>query len=183
MDIITYGLLNKKIKKKADIDSPHFTGEPTAPTPEHGDDSERLATTEFVQDAIKDAENTKYEISTDGTDIVLEGTDGSESRAELPIEYGTLADWAGRAGEVSKEGYIYVYTDHGIDDEGNYIPAVKVGDGLAYIGDLPFTKTDFLIHRADTSIHVTPEEKAFWNNKVRCYLSLENTENLIFTTN
>jgi hypothetical protein len=33
-------------------DSPNFTGTPTAPTPTIGDDSTKIATTEFVQDAI-----------------------------------------------------------------------------------------------------------------------------------
>ena len=55
MDIITYGLLNKKIKKKADLDSPHFTGEPTAPTPDYPDNSEKIATTEYVNEAVAGA--------------------------------------------------------------------------------------------------------------------------------
>ena len=182
MDIITYGLLNKKIKKKADIDSPHFTGEPTAPTPEKDDNSERLATTEFVQEAVADAENTKYEISREGEYIILAGTDESVSRAKLPFEYGTVSEWAGRAGEISQEGVFYVYTDYSQDEQGKNIPAVKIGDGLAYIGDLPFTKADFLSHVNNTTIHVTQEEKNFWNNKIRCYILQEDNENLIFTT-
>ena len=179
MDIITYGLLNKK---KANIDSPHFTGEPTAPTPEVGDDSERIATTEFVQDVVAAKENTKYEISREGEYIILAGTDESISRAKLPFEYGAVSEWPGRAGEVSQQGMFYVYTDYSQDEHGVNIPAVKIGDGLAYIGDLPFTKADFLSHINDTTIHVTQQEKEFWNNKVRCYILQENNENLIFTT-
>ena len=57
MDIITYGLLNKK---KANIDSPHFTGEPTAPTPELDDKSERIATTEYVQEVISGARKSVF---------------------------------------------------------------------------------------------------------------------------
>lgn len=38
----------------APIDSPHFTGRPTAPTPEPGDNSNRISTTEFVQTAMAD---------------------------------------------------------------------------------------------------------------------------------
>ena len=37
---------------KADVDSPAFTGTPTAPTPADDDDSTRIATTEFVVDRI-----------------------------------------------------------------------------------------------------------------------------------
>jgi hypothetical protein len=39
----------------APIDSPHFTGNPTAPTPTPGDDDQSIATTGFVNDAIADA--------------------------------------------------------------------------------------------------------------------------------
>ena len=39
---------NKKLSAKASIDSPAFTGTPTAPTPTSGDVSTSLATTEFV---------------------------------------------------------------------------------------------------------------------------------------
>lgn len=42
------------LAKKAPIDSPAFTGTPTAPTPTPGDDSEKVATTAFVADADLD---------------------------------------------------------------------------------------------------------------------------------
>lgn len=41
---------------KADIDSPAFTGTPTAPTPAVGDGSTKVATTKFVMDAALTAE-------------------------------------------------------------------------------------------------------------------------------
>lgn len=37
----------------APLDSPHFTGEPTAPTPDKSDASDRLATTNFVNEKVK----------------------------------------------------------------------------------------------------------------------------------
>lgn len=37
---------------KANLASPEFTGEPTAPTPSPSDDSTRIATTEYVQSEI-----------------------------------------------------------------------------------------------------------------------------------
>ena len=43
---------------KADIDSPTFTGTPTAPTPTAGDSSTKLATTEFVLDTMSVANYT-----------------------------------------------------------------------------------------------------------------------------
>ena len=49
MDLITYGLLNKA---KANLDSPAFTGTPTAPTPATTDNTTKLATTEFVRSFV-----------------------------------------------------------------------------------------------------------------------------------
>jgi len=40
---------------KASLDSPEFTGTPTAPTPASGDDSAKIATTGFVNAAISEA--------------------------------------------------------------------------------------------------------------------------------
>lgn len=43
------------LKDYAPLKSPHFTGSPTAPTPATGDKSTKIATTAFVDDAIKSA--------------------------------------------------------------------------------------------------------------------------------
>lgn len=39
--------------KWAQIDSPHFVGIPTAPTPEDDNNSQQIATTQFVKNAVK----------------------------------------------------------------------------------------------------------------------------------
>jgi hypothetical protein len=44
--------LQNALNAKADLNSPSFTGTPTAPTPILGDDSTKIATTEFVQDTV-----------------------------------------------------------------------------------------------------------------------------------
>ena len=46
--------VHPKDTSKADINSPSFTGTPTAPTPATGDDSTKIATTEFVHNTIED---------------------------------------------------------------------------------------------------------------------------------
>ena len=46
------GLIKAELNKKANINSPTFTGTPTAPTPTSGDSSTKIATTSFVQGAI-----------------------------------------------------------------------------------------------------------------------------------
>lgn len=180
MDIVTYGLLNKK---KANIDSPHFTGEPTAPTPEYPDDSERLATTEYVTDAIEAAgPHNTYEISREGKIISLDGSDESHSEVELPYTCMTTAEWNQQPPTVSESGALYIWSDYRQDEQGNNIPGVKVGDGNAYVADLPFQDKDYLAHILNTDIHVTIEDKNFWNNKVTCYVPQNQPHTIVFTT-
>lgn len=181
MDIITYGLLNKKIKKKADLDNPHFTGIPTAPTAEPGTDTDQIATTAFVQDAIGEGGKT-YTLSRQGKFIILTDNDGDTSQAELPYQYMTTAEWSeAGVGLVSEPGALYIWSDYRQNDDGDYVPGVKIGDGNAYVLDLPFQDEDFLAHILNTDIHVTAEEKAYWNDKITCYISPNDEHNLVFT--
>jgi hypothetical protein len=46
---------------------------------------------------------------------------------------------------------------------------------------MPFTDEILYNHINDIVAHITAEERAFWNNKVRCYIADET--NLTFTTN
>lgn len=87
------------------------------------------------------------------------------------VYYGTTAEWSAQTTLVSLRGAIYVYSDYSTDGQGRDVPNIKVGDGLAYVVDLPFMNMD-----------VTEAQKTFWNNKVRCYVN-NNSENLVFTTN
>lgn len=54
-DATNQGWVNTKLLTKANLASPTFTGTPVAPTPTAGDDSTKIATTEFVNDAITTA--------------------------------------------------------------------------------------------------------------------------------
>jgi hypothetical protein len=96
------------------------------------------------------------------------------------VEFGTAAYWNARPSLVSESQTLYVYTDHSTDSHGNSIAGIKVGDGSAYLIDLPFTDALETEHRANTDIHVTSEERAFWNNKVRAYYAA--SEQLVLTT-
>jgi hypothetical protein len=96
---------------------------------------------------------------------------------------GTTAYWNEHLSFIPKRGEIIIYTDHGtIEDRyGSTInvPGVKVGDGSAYLVDLPFAGddvryqilTELRLHSENTEIHVTAEEKTFWNNKLNCIVS------------
>lgn len=104
------------------------------------------------------------------------------------ILYDTTEGWNNQRDLVSEEGVVYIYSDaqsYTTDDGSRtvYVPGIKIGDGNAYLIDLPFTGSDALIaeHVNDTGLHVTTEEKLFWNNKVDCYLGLDDNENVIFT--
>jgi hypothetical protein len=71
---------------KANVNSPTFTGTPSAPTPTAGDDSTRLATTEFVQDAVTAgsvADGDKGDITVSGSGSVW--TINSAAWADAPI--------------------------------------------------------------------------------------------------
>lgn len=97
------------------------------------------------------------------------------------ILFGTTAEWNAQSQLQSETGKVYVYTDHRIDSQGNRIAGIKMGDGNAYLIDLPFQDEAIYEHIEDSTIHITAAERAFWNDKVRCYYS--SGDNLIFTTN
>ena len=44
-----------------------------------------------------------------------------------------------------------------------------------------FTINKFTEHINNSDIHITPQEREFWNNKVRCYLDTLEQDNIIFT--
>lgn len=78
---------------------------------------------------------------------------------------------------VPEKGSIVVYTDKATNSNNINIPGIKVGDGNAYCVDLPFIGEENLnlinAHISDTNIHVSSEEKAFWNNKLNLSVSGE----------
>lgn len=101
--------------------------------------------------------------------------------------YRTTEEWEQLRSLVSEVGTIYIYTDYKTIEDGSdtkVIPGIKIGDGMAYVIDLPFA-TDivgesFLDHIHDNVRHITQEEREFWNNKVTCYIDGYNIQNLVF---
>lgn len=85
------------------------------------------------------------------------------------IDIHTTAEWNGEAGRViSEKNTFYVYSDGYTLADGTIIPRIKLGDGMAYIIDLPFLDKQYENHINNHTIHVTPEEKEFWNTKLIC---------------
>lgn len=97
------------------------------------------------------------------------------------IKFGTTVYWNTEQ-IISEENTIYVYTDLRTDSQGRKIAGIRVGDGKAYLSDLPFLDELYFEHINDTTKHITNEEREFWNNKVRCYYSVTDKDMLVFTT-
>ncbi len=97
------------------------------------------------------------------------------------VLYATTATWNSQPQLIAKAGYIYLYSDWQENEQGQKIAGVKVGDGLAYLIDIPFQDGAYFEHIYNSIIHITEAEREFWNNKVRCYIDANNQ--LVFTTN
>ena len=71
---------------------------------------------------------------------------------------------------------MYIYSDYKViekDGEEIYLPGIKIGDGKAFLIDIPFlnsaqdSNNQFIEHINDMSRHITEAERQFWNNKYR----------------
>ena len=103
------------------------------------------------------------------------------------VRIGTTAEWELQPTFVPERGEFIVYTDRTVIDGVAY-SGVKVGDGGAYVVDLPFVGDDVATvivtqindHVFNSDIHVSPAEKQFWDNKLNFELQ---GETLAFNTN
>lgn len=102
-----------------------------------------------------------------------------ETRIKLKRD--TTANWNNAQGFIPLQGEVIIYTDYKtktytVEEYGEevektvQIPNIKIGDGNAYVQDLPFVDKDLrdtlMEHINDMDMHVTLGEKAFWNNKI-----------------
>ena len=97
----------------------------------------------------------------------------------------TTEHWNEKRFFVPMKGEVIIYMDHGqIEDrDGNIVnvPGIKIGDGQAYLIDLPFIGTDVSnqilqqlhTHSEDTAVHVSQQDRIFWNNKLNCQVDDE----------
>jgi hypothetical protein len=112
--------------------------------------------------------------------------------ARISNKSDTTEHWNAARTFIPLRGEIIIYTDHGqIDDGyGNMInvPGIKIGDGSAYLIDLPFVGAEerYVIlqelrqHTSDWSIHVSTEDRMRWDNKLNYSV---NDGNLILNRN
>lgn len=112
--------------------------------------------------------------------------------ARISHKSDTTEHWNEKRNFIPLRGEIIIYTNYShIDDGyGNIInvPGIKIGDGHAYLIDLPFVGNEVRYeilqalrqHTNDWSVHVSPEDREFWNNKLNYTI---NDGNLIFNRN
>lgn len=96
-----------------------------------------------------------------------------EKLESLGISSNTTAYWNNARGYVPKAGEIIIYTDHSTTTKDGVtinVPGIKIGSGNGFVQDLAFLGEDesnmLLEHISNFTIHVTAEEKEFWNRKL-----------------
>ena len=105
-------------------------------------------------------------------------------KKHIPI-FCTTADFEDVKTTVPPRGQLFILTDlrsieiTKSDGSKSTITSagIKVGDGIKTIEQLHFIDWFYWDHINDANIHVTAEEKTFWNNKITCEV-LDETLNL-----
>ena len=130
--------------------------------------------------------------------VTLEGNILLPDLNAATLLHHTEAEWDAQQALITGEGVIYVYSDHttviGPGGEVTLVPAIKIGDGVSYLSDLPFIgggaspeieqelhdlETVVSGHLADTSAHVSPFDRIKWNRTVSARQDETNPEMLI----
>lgn len=115
-----------------------------------------------------------------------------ENKVENDLIYAskTSAEWNADRYMISEKNVLYIYTDFKTiekDGEEYFLPGLKFGDGTSYLIDLPFLNSGdnseineiLMDHINNNVIHITANERDFWNNKLNYSQQLIN-ETLIF---
>lgn len=106
----------------------------------------------------------------------------------LVYESRTVEDWNNDRDLISQKGTLYIYSNYKVikDEEDNeiFLPGIKLGDGKAFLIDLPFLNTDtldeqILDHINNNVIHISIEDRKFWNNKLNLIQPTTESQTLI----
>lgn len=105
----------------------------------------------------------------------------STINARIQLKHDTTENWNKATSFIPKAGEVIIYDDYEIkrytvEEYGEtiektvFIPNIKIGTGNAYVQDLAFvdeeTRNILLEHINNQDVHVTLQEKQFWNNKI-----------------
>lgn len=96
----------------------------------------------------------------------------------VTVETGTTDDLKDRSGETSGKNVLYVWSNYNGENQ----PGISIGDGNAYIGDLPVISgmSETLIdHIKNAAIHVSKQDRTDWDSKISCDVD---GDTLVFTT-
>lgn len=141
---------------------------------------------EAVIEGIQDALDEKLDADKVGVanGVASLDSNGLIPITELPIQYGTTSHWNSDISYIPSSGQIVIYSDRGTiqkNGQSQNVPGIKIGDGLAYLVDLPFVGDDQIQsvlavlqqHVADTNAHVSAADRDKWDNKLNYTLSDE----------
>ena len=107
----------------------------------------------------------------DGTTPVTDLPFVAGDSSNTGIEYNTTEYWETKRTYIPQAGQIIIYSDKYQIEKDNITynqPSLKIGDGQAYLVDLPFLDDAFMNHINNTAIHISAAERNFWNNKINC---------------
>ena len=96
----------------------------------------------------------------------------------IKIYYDTTENWNNQPDLITKKGDIYIYSD-APQPYGGTGPRMKIGNG-GYLIDLIFVDQDYFDHIQDTIVHITQEEREYWNDKVGVTVVQDNGNQLLF---
>ena len=100
------------------------------------------------------------------------------------ILYNTKEYWSTQTSFIPDAGTLVIYSNYAVID-GEDIPAFKVGDGLAYVVDLPFSNDDLravlTAHIQNMNIHLSEEDRSKLDKSISATVEAEgdNSFNLI----
>ena len=95
----------------------------------------------------------------------------------IQLKRDITANWNQARGFIPLDGEVIIYEDYKVIEQNVNgqeqlvpVPGIKIGDGRTYVQDLPFIDGDLhqnlMEHINNSDIHVTIQEKLFWNNKL-----------------
>jgi hypothetical protein len=114
----------------------------------------------------------------DGNAYVVDLPFFSSATSNPSVVAHTTEEWNQIASTTKSEyGVIYIYTDY-TQHEGVDIPAMKIGDGNAFVVDLPFFSSV-----GTTQPYITYEDVDRWNEKVAATVDPVDGENLVLFNN
>lgn len=127
-------------------------------------------------------------------DEILNITDDHETRihnleeaSSQSILYATKSYWDRQLTFVPPRGALIIYADRTVEDSVN-IPGFKVGDGNAYVVDLPFSQQDLETairnHINNSRIHLSEDDRSKLEDSVKTRIETQSGSGdytLVFT--